>query len=58
MLSRAIPIVISYFFISMAFGVIASKYLGYYSIFMFMFVFAGAAQFIAVGSYCLVELNQ
>ena len=48
MLSRALPIAISYFFISMAFGVIASKYLGYYTIIMSMLVFAGAVQFIAV----------
>ncbi len=47
-LSKATPIMISYFFISIAFGVISSKYLGYKAILMSLAVFAGAAQFIAI----------
>ncbi len=47
-LKRAIPVMISYFFISMAFGVVASKLFDFYSILMSVTVFAGAAQFIAV----------
>ena len=47
-MKRALPVVISYFFISMAFGVAASKLLGMYSVLMSLTVFAGAAQFIAI----------
>ncbi len=47
-LRKAIPVMVSYFFISMAFGVVASKHLEAYSVLMSMIVFAGAAQFIAV----------
>ncbi len=47
-LKKAIPVMVSYFFISMAFGVVASKFLGAYSVLMSAMVFAGAAQFIAI----------
>ncbi len=47
-LSKATPIMVSYFFISVAFGVISSKYLGYNAILMSLSVFAGASQFIAI----------
>ncbi len=47
-IKRALPVMISYFFISMAFGVVASKFFGMYSVLMSFAVFAGAAQFIAV----------
>ncbi|WP_456478015.1 AzlC family ABC transporter permease [Geoglobus ahangari] len=47
-LRRALPVMVSYFFISMAFGVLASPYFGSLSVLMSLSVFAGAAQFIAL----------
>ena len=44
----SLPVVVSYFSISVAFGVIAKEYLGGYAVLMSALVFAGAAQFIAL----------
>ena len=44
----SLPIVVSYFSISTAFGMIAKDYLGFQAILMSALVFAGAAQFIAL----------
>ena len=44
----AFPIIVGYFSISVAFGVLAQKYLGIYAVMMSAFVFAGASQFIAL----------
>lgn len=47
-LRKAMPVMVSYFFISVAFGVLASPHLGSLSILMSLSVFAGAAQFISL----------
>ncbi len=47
-LRRAMPVMISYFFISVAFGVLASQHLGSLSVLMSLSVFAGAAQFMSL----------
>ncbi len=47
-LKEAFPVMVSYFFISIAFGVLASQHLGVASVLMSLLVFAGAAQFIAL----------
>ncbi len=47
-LKDSFPIVVSYFSISTAFGVIAKEYLDGYAVLMSALVFAGAAQFIAL----------
>ncbi|ADC64910.1 AzlC family protein [Ferroglobus placidus DSM 10642] len=47
-LKDSLPIVVSYFSISTAFGMIAKEYLGFNAVLMSALVFAGAAQFIAL----------
>ncbi|MFP4557914.1 MAG: AzlC family ABC transporter permease [Archaeoglobaceae archaeon] len=44
----AFPIIIGYFSISVAFGILAKEYIGYNAILMSLMVFAGASQFIAL----------
>jgi len=46
--SDAFPIIVGYFSISVAFGVLAQKYLGMYAVMMSALVFAGASQFVAL----------
>jgi len=47
-IADALPIIVGYFSISIAFGVLAQKYLGWYAVLMSAIVFAGASQFIAL----------
>ncbi len=47
-LSDAVPIIVGYFSISLAFGVIAKDVLGWNAVLMSAAVFAGASQFIAL----------
>ncbi|RLF98823.1 MAG: branched-chain amino acid ABC transporter permease [Thaumarchaeota archaeon] len=47
-LKQAMPIIIGYFSISVAFGVLATKCLGFTSVLMSAMVFAGASQFVAL----------
>jgi len=44
----AFPIIVGYFSISVAFVVLAQKYIGWYAVLMSALVFAGASQFIAL----------
>ncbi len=47
-LSDAFPIMVGYFPIAFAFGVLAESYIGWYGVLMSALVFAGASQFIAL----------
>ncbi|AEA46943.1 AzlC family ABC transporter permease [Archaeoglobus veneficus] len=47
-LKDAFPIIVGYFSISVAFGVLAQNYMGWYAVLMSALVFAGASQFIAL----------